>query len=67
MRIPEKSPAAASRRQLLQAGAAGLAVLAAPAIVRAQAAPKIRVGFWPVAAGLPFFVAVDRGDRKSVV
>ena len=44
----------ASRRQLLQAGAAGLAVLAAPAIVRAQGAPKIRIGYWPIAAGLPF-------------
>ena len=58
-------PSTASRRQLLQAGAAGLAVLAAPAIVRAQAAPKIRVGFWPVAAGLPFFAAVERGFFKD--
>ncbi len=55
----------ASRRQLLQAGAAGLAVLAAPAIVRAQAAPKIRIGYWPVAAGLPFFAAVDKGYFKE--
>ena len=65
MRIPEKSPAAASRRQLLQAGAAGLAVLAAPAVVLAQATPKIRIGFWPVAAGLPFFAAIDRGYFKE--
>ena len=55
----------ASRRQLLQAGAAGLAVLAAPAIVRAQGATKLRIGFWPVAAGLPFFAAVDKGYFKE--
>jgi NitT/TauT family transport system substrate-binding protein len=64
MSIHEKS-SAAPRRRLLKAGAAGLAVLAAPAIVRAQAAPKIRIGYWPVAAGLPFFAAVDRGYFKE--
>ena len=55
----------ASRRQVLQAGAAGLAVLAAPAIVRAQTGPKIRIGFWPVAAGLPFFTALEKGYFKE--
>ena len=54
-----------SRRKLLQAGAAGLGVLAAPAIVRAQAGPKLRIGFWPVAAGLPFFAAVEKGYFKE--
>ncbi|KQX38425.1 ABC transporter substrate-binding protein [Variovorax sp. Root434] len=64
MNTPEKS--SASRRQLLQAAASGLAVLAAPAIVRAQAAaPKLRIGFWPVAAGLPFFAAIDKGYFKE--
>lgn len=56
-----------SRRRVLQqagAGAAALALLGAPA-VRAQAGPKIRVGFWPVAAGLPFFAAVDKGYFKE--
>ena len=53
------------RRQLLQAGAAGLAVLAAPAIVRAQGAAKIRVGYWPIAAGLPFYAAVEQGYFKA--
>ena len=33
--------------------------------MRAQAAPKIRVGFWPVAAGLPFFAAVEKGYFKE--
>lgn len=54
-----------SRRQVLQAGAAGLAVLASPGLVRAQTAAKIRIGYWPVAAGLPFFAAVDRGYFKE--
>lgn len=53
-----------SRRQLLQTGSAAMAVLAAPAIVRAQT-PKIRIGYWPVAAGLPFFAAVEKGFFKE--
>ncbi len=55
----------ASRRHVLQAGVAGLTVLAAPAIVRAQSATKLRIGFWPVAAGLPFFAAVEKGYFKE--
>lgn len=70
---PGSQPAASAqvqdrgRRQLLGAAAAGtaLAILGAPAIVRAQAAPKIRIGFWPVAAGLPFFAAVEKGYFKE--
>ena len=56
-----------SRRRLLGAAAAGTAIaaLGAPAIVRAQAAPKIRIGFWPVAAGLPFFTAIEKGYFKE--
>ena len=58
----------AGRRQLLGAAAAvGVAgaLLGAPAIVRAQAAPKVRVGFWPIASGLPFFVAIEKGYFKA--
>jgi NitT/TauT family transport system substrate-binding protein len=55
----------ALRRRILQVSAATLGVLAAPALVRAQAAPKIRIGFWPVAAGLPFFAAVEKGYFKE--
>ena len=63
---PSSRPASApSRRQVLQVGAAGLATLAASAIVRAQAGPKLRIGFWPVAAGLPFFAAVEKGYFKE--
>ena len=64
MSMVESNPAA-SRRRVLQAGAAGIAALAAPSLVLAQAAPKIRIGFWPVAAGLPFFAAIDRGYFKE--
>jgi NitT/TauT family transport system substrate-binding protein len=55
-----------SRRRLLQGGAAAaaLGVLGAGR-VRAQVAPKIRIGFWPVAAGLPFFAAVEKGYFKE--
>ncbi len=59
------SAGAASRRHILQAGAAGLAALAAPTLVRAQATPKLRIGYWPVAAGLPFFAAIEKGYFKE--
>jgi NitT/TauT family transport system substrate-binding protein len=55
----------ASRRRVLQTGVAALGVLAAPAIVRAQSGPKIRVGYWPLAAGLPFYAAVELGYFKD--
>jgi NitT/TauT family transport system substrate-binding protein len=55
----------ASRRRVLQTGIAALGVLAAPAIVRAQSGPKIRVGYWPLAAGLPFYAAVELGYFKD--
>ena len=55
-----------SRRTLLKTAAAATALgaLGAPSIVRAQAV-KVRVGFWPVAAGLPFFAAVEKGYFKE--
>jgi NitT/TauT family transport system substrate-binding protein len=54
-----------SRRQVLKTGAAALSMLAAPAILRAQTGPKIRVGYWPIAAGLPFYAAVELGYFKE--
>jgi hypothetical protein len=63
-----KTPlATASRRKLLQAGVAtaALGILGAPAIVRAQAGPKIRIGYWPIAAGLPFYSAIELGYFKE--
>jgi NitT/TauT family transport system substrate-binding protein len=53
------------RRAILVGGGAALASLALPLRSRAQAAPKIRIGFWPVAAGLPFFAAVEKGYFKE--
>ena len=59
-------PAGASRRKLLKGGAAAaaLGVLGAPA-VQAQAGPKIRIGYWPIAAGLPFYAAIELGYFKE--
>lgn len=54
-----------TRRRLLAGSAAAAATLALPALVRAQAGPKIRIGYWPVAAGLPFFAAVEKGYFKE--
>ncbi len=55
-----KPTANATRRRLLTAAASGaaLASLGAPTLVLGQAGPKIRIGYWPVAAGLPFFAAI---------
>ena len=54
-----------TRRHVLKTTAAAISVLAAPAIVRAQSGPKIRVGYWPIAAGLPFYAAVELGYFKE--
>jgi NitT/TauT family transport system substrate-binding protein len=56
---------ATSRRSVLKHGAAALGVLAAPALVRAQSSPKIRIGYWPIAAGLPFYAAIELGYFKE--
>ena len=54
------------RAIVIGAGAASaLAALALPRLGRAQSAAKIRIGFWPVAAGLPFFAAVEKGYFKE--
>ncbi len=68
MNHPAIKPAAnATRRRLLTAAASGaaLASLGAPTLVLGQAAPKIRIGYWPVAAGLPFFAAIEKGYFKE--
>src|ERR1700687_3499447 len=61
------APIALGRRRILGVTAAGstLAMLGAPSLVRAQSGPKIRIGYWPVAAGLPFFVALEKGFFKE--
>lgn len=57
-------PTHPSRRRVIQAGAA-LGVLGAPAVLRAQAATKVRIGYWPIAAGLPFYAAIELGYFKE--
>ena len=57
--------ASPSRRQVIVSGAAILGTLGMPTVVRAQTGPKIRVGYWPIAAGLPFYAAVEQGYFKD--
>lgn len=54
------TPASPVRRRLV-AGAAAMAgaLVGAPAI--AQARPKLTIGYWPIAGGLAFFAAIERG------
>lgn len=63
---PSTAIPGAVRRTLLKTTAvsAALGLLGAPAIVRAQGG-KIRIGYWPVAAGLPFFSAIEKGYFKE--
>jgi len=62
----DTSSAQPTRRTVLKAATgSALGAMAFPAIVRAQATPKIRIGFWPVASGLPFYAAVDKGYFKE--
>ena len=55
-----------TRRNVVKAAAAAgvISAFGAPAILRAQT-PKIRIGYWPVAAGLPFFAAIEKGYFKE--
>jgi NitT/TauT family transport system substrate-binding protein len=61
------APPVDARRRLAVVGTAlsAVAALGAPRFVRAQGGVKIRAGFWPVAAGLPFFAAVEKGYFKE--
>jgi NitT/TauT family transport system substrate-binding protein len=52
-----------SRRRLLCAAAATAALPVAPRI--AQAAEPIRIGFWPIASGLPLYVGLEKGIFKD--
>lgn len=54
------------RRRILGAAITGgvLSAIGAPAVL-AQSGPKIRIGFWPVASGLPFFAAIEKGYFKE--
>jgi NitT/TauT family transport system substrate-binding protein len=56
-----------TRRRLLHAFAASLVVAAGgfPRALRAQARPKFVIGYWPIAAGLPFYSAIEKGFFKE--
>jgi NitT/TauT family transport system substrate-binding protein len=57
-----------TRRRRLMAGAGAgvtLAALGASGRVGAAETTKVRIGYWPVAAGLPFYAAVDKGYFKE--
>lgn len=58
------APASPARRRLLAGAAAGLGTLALPRHARAEVV-KIRVGYWPIAAGLPFYAAIEKGYFKE--
>jgi len=61
-----RSPYPSRRRVLAAAASAGaLGALGVPRAVSAQANPKIRIGYWPIAAGLPFYAAVELGYFKQ--
>ena len=54
-----------TRRLVLATGVAAAATLARPALLRAET-PKIRIGFWPIAGGLPLYTGVETGLFKKV-
>ena len=57
-------PIDSRRRRLIQVSAT-VGALGAPALLRAQAVPKMRIGYWPIAAGLPFYAAIELGYFKE--
>jgi NitT/TauT family transport system substrate-binding protein len=54
-----------TRRTLIKAAGAAIATAGLPSFAIAQANPKIRVGFWPVASAIPFFAAIEKGYFKE--
>ena len=66
-RTADPAVAEPARRRMLMGSLAGgaLGMMGAPRGARAQGAPKLRIGYWPVAAGLPFFVALEKGYFKD--
>ncbi|GAA5232307.1 ABC transporter substrate-binding protein [Verticiella sediminum] len=63
--VPVLSASRLSRRRMLQGGVLAAATLALPGLARAQSGLAIRIGYWPIAAGLPFYTAVERGFFKD--
>jgi NitT/TauT family transport system substrate-binding protein len=61
----ESRPNAGRRRTLGAFGGLAIAASTMPRWARAQAGPKIRIGYWPIAAGLPFYTALEKGYFKE--
>jgi NitT/TauT family transport system substrate-binding protein len=61
--IPQvTAPASPARRRFTQTALAALALASGlPRRARADTPPKIRIGYWPIAAGLPFYAAMEKG------
>lgn len=55
----------AGRRQILGMGAVSALAMLMPSAAKA-ADDKILIGYWPIAAGLPFYVALEKGYFKEV-
>ncbi len=53
------------RRQFLGMGALSALGMLIPSVARASDS-KILIGYWPIAAGLPFYVALEKGFFKEV-
>src|SRR6185436_17913234 len=53
--------------RVITAAVAGtaLAAFGASSSIHAQTAQKVRVGYWPIASGLPFFAAIEKGWFKE--
>ena len=48
----------------MSSAVAGVGALALPRLARAQSV-KLRIGYWPIAAGLPFYAAIEKGYFKE--
>ena len=53
------------RRRLLSGSVAVTAAVAFGAPAIAQSRPKLQIGYWPIAGGLAFFAALERGFFKD--
>ena len=54
-----------ARRHILQAGAASAVTGIIPSFAQTSD-NKIQIGYWPIASGLPFFIALEKGYFKEV-
>jgi NitT/TauT family transport system substrate-binding protein len=65
MTLHKTTPAVRIRRRTLLNTVLGLAALALLQAGPAAAQEKIKIGYWPIAGGLPFFVALEKGYFKE--